>query len=283
MPENKLFAFDQRTEEKLFNKATPQILHDGVQFEGLLLTQLQTEQIANNELVSGVRPSDLIIVHDMHKGAKFVAENYHAFGFDELKALHALIGRDDAPFPGKLRTSEGRVNTPKGDFIPPRINPSEEAKHFNGLLNSTEMAPETKAVELFTYLSRTQLFGDTNKRTAVLVANVPLLQAGAGVFYIPETIMENTMSLMSDYYWSNDNRLVNAVLKEVAISDYDGKSFYDEAHQEYEYADKYRKRLNLFKAMGPKGLLGKEKYNELTGNHPVKKPKKTAKENWWNS
>lgn len=68
-------------------------------------------------------------------------------------------------------------------------------------------------------MSRAQLFDDTNKRTAVLAANVPLLKEGSGVFYIPESAMENTLNLMSDFYHSNDNRLLVAVLDDIAVSD----------------------------------------------------------------
>ncbi|WP_022790974.1 Fic family protein [Weissella halotolerans] len=260
----KKYQFDKKTEELLFKKAVPNIVHDGAQFEGLPITLLQTEQIINNEPINGLTAKDILVVHDMHKGADFVLQNYATFNFDKLKQLHETTGRDDTINPGQLRTGRGGVQTKKGTFIPDPVNEKEAKTTVNYLLATDELTPETKATKLFTYLSRAQLFNDTNKRTAVLAANVPLLKAGAGVFYIPEPAMENTLGLMNDYYWSNDDRLLNEVLENIAVSDYDGKTFYDPEHQYYDYSDEHQKHLNQFKGLNAKGLLGKERYQELT-------------------
>lgn len=76
----------------LFKNSVPQLLHDGSQFEGLPLTILQTEQIVNNDVVSGVKPSDVETMRNMHGGAQYVLDNYESFDFDNLKALHAIVG-----------------------------------------------------------------------------------------------------------------------------------------------------------------------------------------------
>ncbi len=258
------YSFDKSTEELLFRNSIPSILHDGAQFENIPLTLLQTKDIVDNNPVSGIRPADVVTVHNMHKGAQFILDNYEHFDFDSLLKLHSYTGADDVKNPGELRNGKGIVQTTKGEFIPPKVSKEDAEREFNHLLNTSELDAETKATKLFSHLSRAQLFNDTNKRTAVLTANVPLLKEGAGVFYIPEPAMENTLQLMGDYYWSNDDRLITEVLKEIAITDFDGKTFYDARHQYYEYADEHKKKLNLFKGLNAKGLLGKEKVQELT-------------------
>ncbi|CAK1236900.1 Fic family protein [Fructobacillus fructosus] len=257
------FNFDQDTEQLLFHKATPTILHDGAQFEGMALTILQTEKIVNNQEVSHVKPADIIAIHQMHLGAHYVSDHYQHFNFQNLKELHEITGHGDAPNPGQLRTGKGGVNTNRGVFYPPEVNPGVAGETFNKLLTTTELDAESKAAKIFCFLSRSQLFNDTNKRTALLAANIPLLQQGAGVFYIPEIAMDTFLHMLGDYYYSDDDRLIVEVLKKIAISDFDGKTFYEPDHQTVAYAEMYEKMLKQFKGLGAKGLLGKEKYLEL--------------------
>ncbi|WP_419153707.1 Fic family protein [Weissella viridescens] len=258
------FKFDQQTEELLYKKSIPNILHDGAQFEDIPITLLQTQEIVNNSPINGIKPDDVVTVHNMHMGAKYVLEHYKDFDFENLKELHAYTGADDTVNAGQLRKGVGAVQTTRGEFTPDRVYEQLAQENFENLLNDPQLDGDTKAAKVFSSLSRAQLFNDTNKRTAVLAANIPLLREGAGVFYIPEPAMENTLQLMSDYYWNNDDRLLVAVLKDVAINDYDGKTFYDPKHDYYEYADEYKKHINLFKGLNAKGILGKEKVQELT-------------------
>lgn len=258
------FSLDKRTEEMLFKNSVPQILHDGAQFEGLSLTILQTEQIVNNDVLSGVKPSDVETIRNMQRGAQYVLNNYENFDFNSLKELHRIVSYNEVIRAGELRTSAGGVNTKHGLFTPDPVDEFLASGTVDYFLTTNDLPAQTKASNLFAYLSRSQLFDDTNKRTAVLAANVPLLKEGSGVFYIPEPAMENALNLMSDFYDSNDDRLLIAVLDDVAVSDYDGKTFYSSDHQTLEYADVYRKHINAFKGLGPKGLLGKETVQGLT-------------------
>lgn len=262
--QTKQFHFDLETEQLLFRKSTPTILHDGAQFEGMPITLLQTEAIANNDYITGVRPMEIVTLHRMHEGAQFVANNYQNFDFKNLLALHKIVGTGDALNPGMLRTGMGGVNTDKGVFIPDKVDPELVEKHFNAIMNNRDLTPEDRAAKIFTYLSRSQIFNDTNKRTALLTANVPLLQEGAGVFYIPEPAMDNILHMMGNFYYSNDDRLLVATLKNIAVTDYDGKTFYDPSHQNEEYAHEYMHHLNAFKGLGSKGILGKEVVKKLT-------------------
>ncbi|NLS37788.1 hypothetical protein GHU05_02420 [Fructobacillus tropaeoli] len=260
----KPFHFDLETEQLLFRKSTPTILYDGAQFEGMSVTLFQTEAIVNNDYITGVRPMEIVILHRIHEGAQFVANNYQNFDFQNLLALHKIVGTGDALNPGMLRTGMGGVNTDKGVFIPDKVDPELVEKHFNAIMNNRDLTPENRAAKIFTYLSRSQIFNDTNKRTALLTANVPLLQEGAGVFYIPEPAMDNILHMMGNFYYSNDDRLLVATLKNIAVTDYDGKTFYDPSHQNEEYAHEYMHHLNAFKVLGSKGILGKEVVKKLT-------------------
>lgn len=252
------YNFDTRAEEILFKNAIPQILHNGAQFENLSLTILQTEQIVNNDVLTSVKGSDVETMRNMLRGAQYILANYANFDFDNLKKLHSIVGQNEVLRAGELRIGLGGVNTKRGLFTPDPVDELQDCSRFESLVNHQDLPAQTRASELFSYLSRAQLFDDTNKRTALLAANVPLLKEGSGVFYIPEPAMENTLNLMSDFYNSNDNRLLIAVLSDIAVSDYDGKTFYAPEHQFYEYGEEYRKHINTFKGLGPKGLLGKE-------------------------
>ncbi|WP_288846176.1 Fic family protein [uncultured Fructobacillus sp.] len=146
------------------------------------LTLFQTEGIVNNDYITGVGPMEIIIFYCMHEGAQFVANNYQ-----HLLALHKIVGTDDVRNPGMLRTNMGGVNTDKGVFIPDKVDAGLIEKCFNAIMNHRDLAPEDLAAKIFTYLSRSQIFNDTNKRTVLLTANVPLHQGGTGVFLYSRT------------------------------------------------------------------------------------------------
>ncbi|WP_415447265.1 Fic family protein [Bifidobacterium aquikefiri] len=59
--------------------------------------------------------------------------------------------------------------------------------------------PEQRAIDLFLAVSRGQWFQDGNKRTALLVANLCLINAGSGVFSVTPSLKHDFIHELVSY------------------------------------------------------------------------------------
>ena len=74
-----------------------------------------------------------------------------------------------------------------------------------------------RAVAVFEYLSKAQLFIDGNKRVAQLAANKILISSNEGILKIPDTVVEGFISALVDYYETGSNCLENFLLEKCLI------------------------------------------------------------------
>ena len=74
-----------------------------------------------------------------------------------------------------------------------------------------------KALNLFLWGTRGQLFWDGNKRTSLTLANKILLQAGAGVLTIRDQNMEQFNEALLNYYNTAEAEPLKTFLYENAI------------------------------------------------------------------
>jgi transcriptional regulator with XRE-family HTH domain len=246
------YDLDQKTEELLFRKSMYQIVFSAAEFEGINVTLLDTKQLVDNKHISNIKIDDVIILRDMHKATQYILEKYQSFNFDNLLELHSIAAKNDALNPGTLRSGIGGVDTKQGLYIPPIVNEGLERIWFDSLISDNKKSASSKSIEIFLHLSRGQIFNDTNKRTALLAANVPLLQSGAGVLYISENMFPNFMSELSDYYFDTESDEVIRSIYCLGISDFDGKTFYEKEHQNNQFGEIYLQLQNAYKAYGAK-------------------------------
>ena len=66
-----------------------------------------------------------------------------------------------------------------------------------------EISDMEKALRLFLFISKNQIFWDGNKRTALLTANKLMFSQGLGLLSIPESVFVKFNELLSKYYNSN--------------------------------------------------------------------------------
>lgn len=76
----------------------------------------------------------------------------------------------------------------------------EEVKNQYGEILNHGVSDTEKALELFLFISKNQIFWDGNKRTALLTANKIMFNKGLGLFSIPETVFEKFNELLFAYY-----------------------------------------------------------------------------------
>ncbi|MEE1074730.1 MAG: death-on-curing protein [Acutalibacteraceae bacterium] len=115
---------------------------------------------------------------------------------------------------GTLRT--GSVGISGTDYIPPIPDKEKVITELESILNADTTATD-KALSVFTWGARSQLFWDGNKRTSLVAANKILINAGAGMLTIKENNMQQFNELLVDFYNTGNPDKVKEFLYNNAI------------------------------------------------------------------
>ncbi|MCT3214146.1 hypothetical protein EFO90_07035 [Lactiplantibacillus plantarum] len=198
--ENK-FSLNNEEEKLLINKNIVQLVYTTGKFEGLPTSLPQTEAIINNYEVSGVKPDDIATILNLKRGYEYLLDQLDKqVTFNDLLILNKIV-KGGVAYSGILRTKDVQVPLTNDIWQPPI--PSERTKTAVIDLLNTDKSATAKALDLNLMLSRLQLFMDGNKRTAILAANLLLVQSGAGFLAIPEAKMHWYGSKLTKFYRNN--------------------------------------------------------------------------------
>ena len=128
--------------------------------------------------------------------------------------MNEHIARNEALAWGTLRT--GTVGISGTDYMPPVPVKEIVEQELHAIMEKDISATE-KALDVFLWGVRGQLFWDGNKRTSMTVANKILVSAGAGILTITDKHMEHFNILLLDYYNTGEGGNFKAFLYENAI------------------------------------------------------------------
>lgn len=201
-PDKYKFTPDQNRRFAKSNLA--RLVFANTRFEGLIITLPQTETIVLGVGVDRVSVDDINTTVQLKRGWQYII-NYHEFiSLETAKNINRIVARDDALFPGELRTGQGFFSTYNGDYIPPEtIDADKETEFLNELLASNRSTTD-KALTLMFHNMRQQIFWDGNKRSATLLANKFMIDNGAGLIAVQADKYPTFLRKISDYYHSND-------------------------------------------------------------------------------
>ena len=183
--------------------------------ENRAVTFPQTKTILAGVNVPGVQISDIQAILNMRDAWRFLIDTIsEPVTLEYLCTLNGYIARNESLEWGKLRT--GTVAISGTDYLPPIPQETDTQKELSDLLNADMTATE-KALTVFCWGTRKQLFWDGNKRTSLTLANKILLQAGAGMLTISARNMEQFNEALLNYYNTADAEPLKAFLFENAI------------------------------------------------------------------
>ena len=186
-----------------------------MQMENRAVTFPQTKTILAGVNVPGVQISDIQAILNMRDAWRFLIDTIsEPVTLEYLCTLNGYIARNESLEWGKLRT--GTVAISGTDYLPPIPQETDTQKELSDLLNADMTATE-KALTVFCWGTRKQLFWDGNKRTSLTLANKILLQAGAGMLTISARNMEQFNEALLNYYNTADAEPLKAFLFENAI------------------------------------------------------------------
>lgn len=188
-PEQNLFLAKKKWDENVYC---------GMRMENRAVTFPQTKTILSGVNVPNVRIDDIQAILNMRDSWKYLLNTVtQPLTLEYICKLNEYIARNEALEWGTLRT--GTVGISGTDYIPP-IPEYEKAKaELENILNADTTATE-KALNIFTWGARSQLFWDGNKRTSLVAANKILITSGVGMLTIKENNMQRFNELLVDFY-----------------------------------------------------------------------------------
>ena len=97
----------------------------------------------------------------------------------------------------------GSVQITGVNYIPKVPNKEDVIIKINSILQIEN--PTERAIEYMLYGMRAQLFWDGNKRISSICANKIMIENGCGIIKISDENLEQFMTLLSEFYNTNDN------------------------------------------------------------------------------
>ena len=91
------------------------------------------------------------------------------------------------------------------------LTEDEVQNQYDEIMNR-DISETEKALRLFLFISKNQIFWDGNKITALLTTNKIMFDWDLGLLSIPETVFEKFNVLLSIYYNSNEDIDVEKIL-----------------------------------------------------------------------
>jgi len=191
-------------EENIFlaKKRWPDSIYCGMRMENRNVTFPQTLTILEGINVSEVTISDIQAILNMRDAWQLLINTIDKrLDITYLCEIQAKVAYREALVWGELRT--GTIGISGVSYIPPVPESLVVEAELEELLEAQGSATQ-KALEVFCWTARRQLFWDGNKRTAMLAANKLLISSGAGVLFVTEQDILEFSVLLSAYYESGD-------------------------------------------------------------------------------
>jgi hypothetical protein len=190
-------------------------IYCGMKMENRNVTFPETLTILQGVNVPHVSLDDIGAILNMRDAWRDLLKTIDApLNIAYLCSINNNVSRNESLEWGVLRS--GAVGIAGTDYQPPV---PEEKMAANGLAAILgENASETgKALDLFLWGCRSQLFWDGNKRTSLLAANKLLVETGHGLLNIDEKDIGDFNKLLSGFYSSGEGDALKQFLYDKAI------------------------------------------------------------------
>ena len=188
----------------LLKKNIVELVYNAGKFEGLNTTLLQTEEIIKYNRANNVAVDDVLTVVNLKRGFELLLNDVQEPLLETSKRINRIVAAEDALFPGEIRIGGVEVSTIQGRYVPPMLTEDEVKNQYDKILNQ-EISDTEKALRLFLFISKNQIFWDGNKRTALLTANKIMFSQGVGLLSVPESVFAKFNEPLSMYYNSNQS------------------------------------------------------------------------------
>lgn len=206
-PEQSLFLAKKRWDENVYC---------GMRMENRAVTFPQTKTILNGVNVPNVQLDDIQAILNMRDAWRYITDTVNEpLTLEYICALNGFIARNEALEWGRLRT--GSVGISGTDYMPSVPTFDGAKRDLESILGNSDATDTQKALSVFLWCARGQLFWDGNKRTGMSAANKLLIYAGAGMLTVTDKHMERFNTLLLDYYNTGEGEALNRFLYDNCI------------------------------------------------------------------
>ena len=190
----------------LLKKNIVELVYNAVKFDGSNTTLLQIEEIIKYNRTNNLSADDVLTIVNLKRGFEMLLNDVQEPLLETSKRINRMILADAAFFPGEILTGGVRVSTIKGVHTSQMLTEAEVKDQYEKIMEKNTSETE-KALRLFLFISKNQIFWDGNKRTALLSANKIMLDKGIGLLAIPGTKFAKFNELLTMYY--NNSQITN--------------------------------------------------------------------------
>ena len=195
----------------LLKKNIVELVYNAGKFEGLNTTLLQTEEIIKYNRANNVAVDDVLTVVNLKRGFELLLNDVQEPLLETSKRINRIVAAEDALFPGEIRTGGVEVSTIQGRYVPPMLTEDEVEDQYDKIMNQ-DISETERALQMFLFISKNQIFWDGNKRTALFTANKIMFSKGLGLLSIPETKFARFNELLSMYYNSSQVEIKSEII-----------------------------------------------------------------------
>ena len=181
--------------------------------EGLGTTFPNTEKILENVPVQ-TRRDEVLFIINMKRAWYFIFDNVdYPNNISYLRELNKICMAELSYDAGNIRTAPVTIG---GISWIPEL-PQEEMIREK-LVEISNMSDRLEAaLEMFCFVTRTQIFLDGNKRVAQLMCNKMMMEADIGIFSVPYDQIDTFKELLVDYYETNDSNKIKDFFREKCL------------------------------------------------------------------
>jgi prophage maintenance system killer protein len=188
-------------------------IYDQAVLEGVATTFPQTEDIIENGIVSGMKPTDVQKILNLKHAWEFILDkdvlNYST-DYHILCHIAKLVNEGFYSDGGRIRGVP--VTIGGTSYIPPLPIESIVKENIEAIIQNNTNAVDT-AINLCLYCMKTQIFNDGNKRAAVIFANHYMITQGQGLLVIPQEHIPEFKRLLVAYYEDRDNDKITEFMR----------------------------------------------------------------------
>ena len=203
--------FNLNLQENIFvaKKLLVENIYHSARLEGCNVTFPQTQTILDGVNVGSVRLDDIQTILNLRDAWRFILDSIGSpLDLEYICKINYHVSRNESLSWGVLRT--GDVGISGTNYVPDVPLRNEVVKELEGILSAPTAT--SRAIKLFLWGCRSQLFWDGNKRTATLMANKLLIAEGKGILSIREGNLLEFNERLTRFYDTNDYSNVDSFL-----------------------------------------------------------------------
>lgn len=210
------FNLSERESKFLSKKLIIESIYNLAKLEGCSITFLETQLIYNGINDSNVTMDDVRVVRNLKAAWEFYLNREFGteLNLEFLLAVNKRVSNNESLDWGVLRYGNiGISGTNRKPKVPEEQEVREQLEEMKLITNKT-----LRALKLFLWMCKSQLFWDGNKRSASICCNKVLLDNGCGLLVIQEKDLKEFNTLLSNSYETNqDKEIINFLYEKCII------------------------------------------------------------------